>query len=247
MSDPVRPPALAFDRKASVYDLHAHVQRDTAAWVAEWLPQARENATCLEFGSGTGNFTRHLTRCFRTVEASDYAGAMVAAGRESIPAARWTQRDAWAPQGETASRDFVASCSLLQWAPDPVDVLTRWHALLKPGGETLSGIYIAPSLPEFRHLLPERQPLQWRTGDEWETCFRLAGFRDVRLESCTREYIYPGARALLRQLHGTGAFQIGDPLPLSQTRALIQGYEAAYSRAGGVVATWTFCRVQATA
>ena len=246
MSDREIPTVLAFDRKASTYDTHAHVQRDTAAWVAEWLPSARPDVSCLEFGSGTGNFTRHLARCFRDLEASDQAEAMVAAGRESIPSARWTQRNAWAPHGEPGTRDFLASCSVLQWAPDPVDVLKRWRTLLKPGGETLSGIYIAPSLPEFARLLPERRPVHWRTEAEWKGFFCAAGFQNVRIETCTREYIYPGARALMRQLHGTGAVLVGDPLPISQVRSLINRYEKTYSRDGGVVATWTFCRVSAT-
>ncbi|MBC8041302.1 MAG: hypothetical protein H7Y06_12225 [Opitutaceae bacterium] len=77
--------------------------------------------------------------------------------------------------------------------------------MLVPGGRQLSGIYIVPSLPEFGILLPEQRPFDWRTAQTWRHCFTAAGFKVTRLESRTREYIYPAARPLLRQLHGTGA------------------------------------------
>jgi len=241
-------PALGFDRKAGCYDTHAHVQRDTAAWVAEWLPAAGAFGTCLEFGAGTGNFTRHLATRFATLEASDHAPAMVAQGRRCFPMIEWSERDAWNPTDLPGAWDFVASCSLLQWASDPTAVLSRWRRLLRPGGRQLSGIYIAPSLPEFGALLPERRPFPWRTADDWRGHFAAAGFGAIRVETRTREYIYPDARALMRQLHGTGATLTGDPLPPGRLKTLLRDYDRVHGRAdGGVPATWTFCRIEAVA
>lgn len=241
-------PSLAFDRKAGSYDTHAHVQRDTAAWVAEWLPAAGEFGGCLEFGAGTGNFTRHLAGRFATLEASDHAPGMVAEGRRRFPEARWRERDAWAPDDANGAWDFVASCSVLQWAVDPVDVLMRWRRILRPGGRQLSGIYIAPSLPEFGALMPERRPFPWRTAEAWRESYASAGFSAIRLETHTREYVYPNARALMRQLHGTGATVVGDAVPAGRLVKLLRDYEREYARPdGGVPATWTFCRVEAAA
>ena len=48
-----------FDRRASVYEEHAPVQREAAAWLAEWLPETI-GGPVLEVGAGTGLFTRHL-------------------------------------------------------------------------------------------------------------------------------------------------------------------------------------------
>ncbi|CAM2883813.1 methyltransferase [Rariglobus hedericola] len=240
-------PSLAFDRKAGSYDVHAHVQRDTAAWVAEWLPPAGTFATCLEFGAGTGNFTRHLESRFTQLEATDHAPAMVAQGRLAFPSVTWSERDAWNPADPAGTRDFVASCSVLQWAADPVGVLTRWRRLLRPGGRHLSGIYIAPSLPEFGALIPERRPFPWRTADEWSKSFSAAGFTDIRVDTKTREYIYPTARALMRQLHGTGATIVGAPLAAGRLVTLLRDYERVHRRADGVPATWTFCRIEAVA
>lgn len=247
MSDSSSTP-LAFDRKADCYDVHAHVQRDTAAWVAEWLPPTGALGSCLEFGAGTGNFTRHLVERFAVVEASDHAPGMVTQGRLAFPMARWSERDAWQPEDAAETWDFVASCSVLQWAQDPTDVLTRWRHILRPGGRQLSGIYIAPSLPEFGALMPERRPFPWRTAEVWRESFMAAGFGALRVETHTREYVYPNARALMRQLHGTGATVVGDPLPIGRLTRLLRDYDREYKRPrGGVPATWIFCRIEATA
>ena len=48
-----------FDRRAAVYEDHAPVQREAAAWLAEWLPEKIEDPA-LEAGAGTGLFTRYL-------------------------------------------------------------------------------------------------------------------------------------------------------------------------------------------
>lgn len=239
--------ALAFGRKACSYDTHAHVQRDTAEWVAEWLPAADQFQTCLEFGAGTGNFTRHLAGRFARLEASDHAPGMVERGRHAFPSVRWIERDAWHPHDDEGEWDYLASCSLLQWADHPVRILQRWRRILRAGGRHLSGIYIAPSLPEFGALMPERRPFPWRTAEEWRESFAAAGFRSIRLETRTREYVYENARALMRQLHGTGATVIGDPVPSGRLKTLLRDYEEAFARPGGVVATWTFCRLEAVA
>ncbi|MFH1497417.1 MAG: methyltransferase domain-containing protein, partial [Verrucomicrobiota bacterium] len=244
---PTPPARPAFDRKAGCYDTHAHVQRDTAAWVAQWLPPAGEFASCLEFGAGTGNLTRHLAGRFARIEAGDLSPAMVARGREVLPATEWRRRDAWAPGDPEGAWDFSCSCSLLQWAPDPTRVLKNWRHILRPGGRHLSGVYIAPSLPEYGSLLPERRPFPWRTAAQWRGFFEAAGFNGVRLETRTVTYVYPRARALLRQLHGTGATLTGDPLPPGRLRRLLRDYDRVFGRPDGVPATWTYCRVEGTA
>jgi hypothetical protein len=50
-----------FDRRAAQYEQHAPVQREAAAWLAEWLPEKIESPA-LEVGAGTGLFTRHLEK-----------------------------------------------------------------------------------------------------------------------------------------------------------------------------------------
>jgi len=239
------PEALAFDRKAGAYNDHAHVQRDTAAWVAEWLPAHGRHARCFEFGAGTGNFTRYLCERFATIEASDIAPHMLEQGRQALPHVNWVVQDAWQPTVPAESVDCVASCSLLQWADDPVAVLQRWHRLLKPSGTLISGIYISPSLPELGSLLDADRQFLWRSAAEWERCVTAAGFKIVRCETTLRRYSYPSALVLLRRLHGTGAIRLGRPLSTGEVKKLIEEYQACYAVPEGVMTTWTFLRIEA--
>jgi alkylation response protein AidB-like acyl-CoA dehydrogenase len=62
----------AFDRHAGRYDTHATVQREAAAWLAEWLPQIIDGHA-LELGAGTGLFTRHLATRATQLVATDTA------------------------------------------------------------------------------------------------------------------------------------------------------------------------------
>ena len=237
----------AFDRRAASYDAHAHVQRETAAWVAEWLPAPGRFVRCLEFGAGTGNFTRHLIGRFNAVVATDLAPAMVEQGRLAVPAAEWRTNDAWAPSPPPPDLDFIAACSVLQWAPDPTTCLARWRAGLAPDARVLAGIYIHPSLPEFGELLPDHRPFPWRGADEWVAHFRAAGWTVTRVEDRTRAYHYPDARSLLRQLHGTGTTPSDSRLGPGAMRDFIRRYDTLFAGPEGVRATWTTCRIEACA
>jgi malonyl-CoA O-methyltransferase len=236
---------LAFDRKAVSYNDHSHIQRDTAAWVAEWLPKPEPDATCLEFGAGTGNFTKYLTTKFACVCATDIAPSMLIAGREHAPAAQWSVQNAWNPTVSDQKWDYVASCSVLQWADDPVTVLRKWNSLLKLGGRLVSGIYVRPSLPELGSLLPPDRQFGWHTAPAWIEFVNQAGFKVLRSESTTRKYTYPSAFELLRRLRGTGVTLPGKPLSVPATRTLIRNYEVMHAVPEGICTTWTFLRIEA--
>ena len=236
---------LAFDRKAASYNHHAHIQRDTAAWVAEWLPALKLPGKCLEFGAGTGNFTRYLTESFAEVLASDIAPQMIEESKRALPQVQWIQQDAWAPEISTKSWDYVASCSVLQWSPSPVHTLGRWRDLLRPGGKLISGIYVSPSLTELESLLPPDRRFGWHSAEDWQAYAEEAGFKVLRAETITRQYCYPSALVLLKRLHGTGATVLGRPMPTGELKTLIQTYAQNYATAEGVGTTWTFFRLEA--
>lgn len=236
---------LAFDRKATSYNDHAHIQRDTATWVAEWLPKNKTARNCAEFGAGTGNFTRFLTESFTDVVASDIAPQMIAESKRALPQVQWTLQDAWHPSLPTGSWDYVASCSVLQWSPSPIETLMKWRELLRPGGKLISGIYVSPSLIELESLLPEDRRFGWHNSASWQTYAEEAGFKVLRAETTTRTYYYPSALVLLKRLHGTGATVLGRPMPMGELRKLIHTYEQSHSTPNGVKVTWTFFRLEA--
>ena len=237
---------LAFNRKASSYHQNSHVQQDSADWIADWLPTDFAQARCLEFGAGSGNLTKNLTPLFAHVEASDIAPNMVAEGRHRFGTAHWTVRDAWRPEIPPAPEwDIITSASMLQWAPDPVDVIRRWANLLRPSGRILCGIYVRPSLPELGSLLPEDCQFRWLQSADWVAAFTAAGLRVVRHESLTRRYVYASPQAMMRRLHDTGVALSSKPLSVSTMKTILQQYSQRHSVPDGVAATWTTLRIEA--
>ena len=230
-----------FDDAALTYDAVATVQRDAAAWLAEWIPLERRG-DALEIAAGTGLFTRHLLRWRGFLEASDLSPTMVQQGRRKLPAIRWTIRDAASP-GLPASLDWLFSCSFLQWAFDPQRLLKTWRRQLRPGGSLLCGMFISDSLHELRALAPGVSPVRWRTEADYAALFGAAGFRVRRIESRSRIHRYPSARGLFRQLHHSG---VTGPRQLSirQMRRLMDDYAHHWPHPdGGVRATWSSCRI----
>ena len=96
-----------FDRRAAQYDSHAALQREAAAWLAEWLPE-QIAAPALELGAGTGLFTRHLAARTRGLVACDVAPGMVQIGRSSLPEVAWSVAEACAELDRLVVRALVA-------------------------------------------------------------------------------------------------------------------------------------------
>lgn len=243
MLAPADKTAPAFSRKADTYDTHANVQSDAAHWVAEWLPQDAEDSRCLELGAGTGLFTRHLVKRFGHVECSDLSPQMLRICQERVPAATCRVRDAWETPKSQESWDFLASSSLLQWAPCPDRAMRHWSQLIKPGGRLILGFFANPSLPEMMEVIGGEGPVTWRSPEEWGQTFTSAGLEPVRMEAETRNYSYENAMHFWKSLHGTGATVSRRIAPSAMLR-FFREYEALFKNGDGVYATWTFCRVE---
>lgn len=231
----------SFDRAARSYESFGFIQRELAAWLAEWLPVQREG-TAIEAGAGTGFFTKHLLPWNGRLLATDASAAMVARGAASEPGAEWLV----APANDLPDvpANWIFSSSFLQWAEEPNDLLRLWKSRLLPGGRILSGLFVAPTLGELASLLPGSTPLQWRTPETWEEMARGAGFTLARAEALERPFVFPSALQLLRTLHGIGATPVRR-LPGTALRQAIGQYDAEFAHDGGVRSTWTFFRFEA--
>ncbi|MBX3425035.1 MAG: methyltransferase domain-containing protein [Pirellulales bacterium] len=240
----------AFDARAHSYAKHAFIQRDAAAWLAEWLEPQGSTASlaAIEFGPGDGVFTRRLAGRFASLRAVEIAPRMVARGAKALPEVVWSVGDAWRP--ERLGRQLVDrlySSSMLQWCPDPTGVLRRWRRQLRPGGRTLNGFYVAPTLSEWRSLGAACSPFVWRSPHDWTRTFADAGWRVLRSESQTRKYLFPTALDLLRFFHRTGAV-VPQKTPAGAVRRMLRELDrryAASSTARGVPTEWTFFRIEA--
>lgn len=235
---------MRFDTKAATYEAHAHIQRELAAWLAEWLePALPDDAVILEVGAGTGLFTRELLELGR-VEALDLSPAMVAEGRRRLPAADWRVGDGFRLRAGCCERLY--SSALLQWAHDLAEVARNWFSALRPGGRMLHGVFVAPTLPELAALDGFVAPVCWRTTDEWLGAFAEAGFEIFRAEQTVCERVHVSAQALLRELHDTGVTPARARLSAGQLRRLLRDYERLHARPeGGVRATWSLLRFEA--
>lgn len=275
------PAPARFNERATAYGCHAQVQDDMAAWLAQWLPQAAATAQptaaqVLELGAGDGMFTRHLLPRFARVTAMDAAVAMLEQGKKNCPQAQWQLGDAWtlAPLVVEAGRyDWLVSSSLLQWCPQPEQVLLQWARCCQPGTRLLHGFYVAPTLQEWRSVFGADGSIAWRSEAAWLAAFAAAGWRVLRSEVSVRNYSFSNALELARSLHRTGVTPSRARIGSGRFRALLRAYDARFklppvatatapatalpaATAGagetgattgdtGVGATWAFFRIEA--
>lgn len=92
----------------------------------------------VDLGCGTGTLSVLLAEAGHRVRGIDIAPAMVAAARAKTAAAgldvRLAVGDAGEPPFDAGSCDVALSRHVLWALPDPAKALTRWTALLRPGG-----------------------------------------------------------------------------------------------------------------
>jgi malonyl-CoA O-methyltransferase len=231
-----------FDRRAPLYERHASVQREAAAWVSEWLPP-RIEGPALELGAGTGLFTRHLAPLAPQLVATDIAPRMVSAGVNALPGTAWSVADASMPPGGNAYR-WVFSCSLVQWLPDPEHAFRRWHAVTAPNARFLSGWFIRGTLGEFFEACPDASPFTWRDESEWLDLLRSAGWNPLRSGTRTYTRRHTDSAAMLRDIHNAGAV-IPRRLGIGPLRRALRDYDRMHPAGHGVTTTFVFLRVEA--
>jgi len=235
-------PAHEFDRRALQYEDHAPVQREAAAWLAEWLPDKIEGPA-LELGSGTGLFTRHLIGRTDKLIASDAAPRMVAAGVTALPDAEWSVADAANPPGPRGYRG-IFSCSLVQWLPDPLEAFRAWHRASAPGARLVSGWFIRGTLGEFFYACPEASPFPWRDDAEWSDLLGQAGWQTARSEVRTFHRHHADSASMLREIHNAGAV-VPRRIGAGRLRGALRRYDHDHRGEAGVRSTFEFLRLEA--
>jgi SAM-dependent methyltransferase len=164
---------------------------------------------------------------------------MVEAGRVRLPHVEWKTEDAWQPNSRGV--DWIFSSSLLQWAVDPVDVLSRWRQQLRPGGRLLSSMYVEGSLAEWEDLMPGFSSLPFLSEEDWRRAFREARFRIEREETTIHILMYPSAKDALKSIHAVGAVE-GRRLSPSTLRRLLAEADTRYPNEFPM--TWRALRIE---
>lgn len=240
MTPAIRPD---FDRRAPHYEKHAPVQREAAAWLAEWLPPTLQGPV-LELGAGTGLFTRHLAGSTDELVASDIAPQMVRAGLLAVPDAKWSVADAASPPPGDSDYHWILSCSLVQWLPDPDATLRAWHRAAAPSGRLLGGWFVRGTLREFLATCPEASPLAWRDAREWLDVLRQSGWNPLRHEQRSFTRRHSSAAAMLREIHNVGAV-VPRRFGIAQLRRALRRHDEIHRHENGVDSSFEFLRVEA--
>jgi SAM-dependent methyltransferase len=225
-----------FDRSVAGYAAHSAPQAALAAELAQWIAPGERQGRAVEFGAGTGLFTRQLQPWAGTYLATDAAPRMVEQGRAHCPTASWETRDARQTTG-LDSADWIFSCNLLQWIEEPEAVLRGWRKILAPGGQLAVAVLLPGTLHELQTVLPATTPLRWHSAEEWRMILRHTDFAVEREATWEHREIHPHALTLLRTVHAMGlaprrAASVG------RLRAALRAYDQKFAVPGGVRATW---------
>lgn len=208
--------AHAFSRAAERYERLANAQQ--AMGESLWPRLPAEADAVLDLGCGPGQWsvrlaTRYGPAC-RVVGLDLAPGMLHVARQRHATAAHWVCADAAAlPLGE-ASLDLAFSNLALQWCPDPERVLGELHRVLRPGGRALITTLGPGTLAEVKQAWsrPGRPAalLSFQPRERYLTAARLAGFRDVAVESRSLRFHYPDLPAVMASIKGVGA-QVSRP------------------------------------
>ncbi|MEW6583672.1 MAG: methyltransferase domain-containing protein, partial [Actinomycetota bacterium] len=183
-----------FDRHASSYDDHAHVQQAMADRLMERVAATGvAPAGVLELGCGTGYLTERLVRRFpgARITAVDLADGMVRAARERLgPGARVELAVADVEEVPWDGRrfDLVVSNATIQWLAAPAATMASLGRALAPGGvmlhatfgpQTFRELFTALDRVEAARALPSRRHgLTLLAAAEWAELLRAGGLVD---------------------------------------------------------------------
>jgi malonyl-CoA O-methyltransferase len=231
-----------FDRRAGIYNAHARVQADAAAWLADWLP-GRIEGPALELGAGTGLFTRYLAARADQLLATDRSPSMVARGTRAVPGVRWEVAEADTPPAREDLR-WIFSSSLAQWLPDPAATFSRWRTACAPGGRMIAGWFVRGTMGEFFEACPAAAPFAWRSDREWLDLVAAGGWRVERHETITFRLRHANTALMLREVHNVGAvvprrFGPGD------LRRALRAHDNLHAGPAGLETPFVFLRLEA--
>ena len=234
---------MRFGLKANSYLEHARIQRTVADWCAEWMGADARSKRSVEFGAGPGLFTQYLVEAgVSRLLATDISARMVAVGRQRLPSVEWRVIDAWEPQLDPV--ECIYSCSLLQWAENPLAVLKNWRRLLPQGGRILACLFVEGSMRELLEVEPALQAFPWQSAEQWRNCFEEAGFSMMRSETRHDRCLYPSAVEALRSLHSIGAVR-EKRYGAGSLRRVLKAIDQACSTEGSVTVSWNALRIEA--
>ena len=201
MDEPLTPYAAMFDNLSGVYDQTGVPFFSVMARGLVDRLRVQPGEKALDIGSGRGAVTRPLADDVGPtgrVDAVDLAPGMVrllGADTAHLPHVHVTQSNAADPRPPAPPYDVIASSMVIFFLDDPTAALTRWRALLRPGGRVGVATF-QPWQGAWNELdalhdefVQDPQPAddRWDTDAQVEAMLTDAGFSGVRTETVRYE------------------------------------------------------------
>ena len=143
----------------------------------------------------------------------------------------------------SADFDLVLAAASLQWVPDHVDVLARWAAALRPGGQIAVQVPANADMPSHTvgRLVAEREPYVSLFGpegppvdpvqayvlrpEEYAQIFYDLGFERQRVRLQVYPHVLPSTRHVVEWVRGTTLTRFEKRLTHEAFEAFVADYE----------------------
>lgn len=228
----------SFSKHANTYDRYAQLQKSMAERLASLLPAPLPD-NVLEIGCGTGLFTRHLlTQSIKQLVLNDIAPGMLKVLSNSITLPADTKISSGnAERIHFEKVDLICANAVFQWFQNPKETLKKLNQALTRNGNLVFSTFGAETLVEFRQAANLLSPVNLYTKEVWARMIRDSGFSINLCDVEIRKTFFPSTMTLLKNLQQIGAA----PVQMVKTgglRKLMRDYDARFSTAQGVYATW---------
>lgn len=228
----------SFSKHANTYDRYAQLQKSMAERLASLLPAPLPD-NVLEIGCGTGLFTRHLlTQPIKQLVLNDIAPGMLKVLSNSITLPANTKISSGnAERIHFEKVDLICANAVFQWFQNPKETLKKLNQALTRNGNLVFSTFGAETLVEFRQAANLLSPVNLYTKEVWARMIRDSGFSINLCDVEIRKTFFPSTMTLLKNLQQIGAA----PVQMVKTgglRKLMRDYDARFSTAQGVYATW---------
>lgn len=132
-------------------DLDLQLRRETARqWLQDRMTSAPAPLSVLDVGCGPGQTLDGFSRRKLHVHGIDVSPGMIAAASRRHPADEYHVGDAAALPFADASMDVTLCLGVLEYVPEPRQVLSELHRVLRPGGRLI--VSFPNRLSAFRRL-----------------------------------------------------------------------------------------------
>ncbi len=199
--------AVTYEGNAAVQDGLVDRMRRIMERCSVPAHMCRRGSRTIEIGSGTGKLSRVLDGFagrFGTLEMWDLASEAPFEGvRRPF---RKTDAELQLMRTPSASADFIASASTVQWFNSPSRFLAECSRVLMPGGLLLVGTYAAGNLAAVEAATGRGLPLL--EPEEW-AALTPESFECIESETYTVDMEFDSVAEVFRHLKATGVNSLG--------------------------------------